>query len=273
MGPNVDAVGFIGAGRASRILFSRLRELQTVRQLLVYVSTRSKETRSAVKKDFPSFLGADVLTVFQQCNPIFLAVPSTALVSVLEPVKKQPALLAGKVIFCVCVRVSQQTLNEALPGAHVIRILHNLPCQVGKGLITAFRHDRISGETFQRACKHLRIYGDVIVVDNERLLLESIPLLCFPAMLLKAFGELDANISRACPELPEVREMFRKTVIGVGAWLEMLNEDYEAGVNLVATPGGFTEKSVRHVEGNIKGLIDAFLLELEAVHELRRSCK
>src|ERR1700730_13179965 len=265
----VVAVGVGGAGRACRILFSALRKCRAEVDYAVYFWTRSAEKTAAVEKEFPGFQQAEIASIFAKCNIIYLGVPPKAIPVILQPLCES-SRLSGKLVFSLSPELSQQALNEIIPDAHVIRILHNLPCQVGKGIIVAYRQDRERDDVFQQACNHLSIYGNVVVVQDERLLVESIPLLCLPAVLLKALEELEDAVADSCPDLPNVRAMFRRTIIGVGAWLEMLTEDYETGVNLVATPGGLTEKAVHHVEGNIKGLIDAFQLELEAVRELTR---
>jgi pyrroline-5-carboxylate reductase len=268
--PNAKSIGFIGAGGCCRILFGPLRDFPKYHNLPIYFWTRRQTTVAAVQREFPEFRAVEDLAVFEECDPIYLGIPSAAAPAVLQLLHRQCSL-SGKLIFSFCAQLSQQALDQLLPNAHVIRVFQSLPCQVGKGLIVAHRHRGIPDDIWRRACEHLEIYGDLVVVEDEGLLLEFIPLLCLPAVLLKVIGELEQAVADSCPELPDVRELFRRTIIGVGAWLETLNEDCETGVNLVATPGGLTEKAVRHVEGNIKGLTDAFQLQLEAVRKLKRS--
>jgi pyrroline-5-carboxylate reductase len=265
-------IGFIGAGRGSRILFGPLRDFAKHHELPICFWTRRETTATSVQSEFPEFCAIEDFAAFEACDPIYLGIPSGAAPGVLKRLRRRCSL-SGKLILSFCVQLSQEVLTQLLPDAYVIRFVHSLPCQVGKGLIVAYRPRGIPDDIWQSACEHLKINGNLLVVDDERLLLESIPLLCLPAVLLRALGELEDAVADSCPDLQNARVMFRQTIVGVGAWLEMLTEDYETGVNLVATPGGLTEKAVRHIEGNIKGLIDAFHLELEAVRGLTRPRK
>lgn len=123
--------GFVGAGKmAEALLGGMLREGVCSPEALL-VSDLQVARCDEMKARYGVASVPDNIALVQACDVVVLAVKPQDLVSVLDSVL---TAAAGKLFVSIAAGKRLVFLESRLPGARWVRVMPNLPCQVGKGM-------------------------------------------------------------------------------------------------------------------------------------------
>lgn len=78
-------------------------------------------------------------------------------------------LCAGKLMISIAAGVTVERIQNALPGASVVRVMPNTPLQVGEGVSVLCRAENVSDEDFQLASRIFAASGTVSCMDESAL--------------------------------------------------------------------------------------------------------
>jgi pyrroline-5-carboxylate reductase len=159
-------IGFIGAGKmAEAIIISLLKEKITEPQSII-VSDISKERLSFLETEHNLQISEDNKKLVNQADVIFVSVKPQVLDVVIEEVAEY--ISTDKLVFSILAGKKIAAFESRLPGVPVVRVMPNLPCQVGEGM-TAFCLGSSTDESHKHiAEKLLATFGKVIQLDEDK---------------------------------------------------------------------------------------------------------
>jgi pyrroline-5-carboxylate reductase len=125
-------IGFIGGGAMAEAILAALLRAKTVRASEIAVSDIRSARRRTLKRRHAVATTADNSAVARSAAVLFLAVKPQQLGEVLAEIA--PALGARTLVVSIAAGKTLAFLEDRLPGARVIRVMPNLPAQVGEGM-------------------------------------------------------------------------------------------------------------------------------------------
>lgn len=123
-------IGFIGAGMMASSLMDGIiaKEIRTANQM--YCSDIWEPARDAATKKGYNATASNAEVCANSDNAIFLAVKPNCIMGACKDI--MDAKDSGAVIISIAAGVTLSTLEEALPGRRVVRVMPNTPCLVGE---------------------------------------------------------------------------------------------------------------------------------------------
>jgi pyrroline-5-carboxylate reductase len=159
-------IGFIGAGKmAEAIIVSLLKNNITEPQSII-VSDISQERLSFLETEHSLTTSQDNKDLVSKVDVIFFSVKPQVLDTVLEEVAEY--ISSDKLVFSILAGKKIEAYEARLPEVPVVRVMPNLPCQVGAGM-TAFCLGSSANESHKHiAEKLLATFGKVIQLDEDK---------------------------------------------------------------------------------------------------------
>jgi len=127
-------IGFIGGGNMAEAMIASLRQAGTAGDTIV-VSDISAERRSVLAERHAVRTTDDNTAVAAQADTLVLAVKPQVLPAVTETLR--PVVTARHLVVSIAAGTRLATLEAFLPTPRLVRVMPNLPCQVGFG-VSAF---------------------------------------------------------------------------------------------------------------------------------------
>lgn len=248
----------MGGGRLGSFLLRGLLKAGFSQEELVVCEKDGKRAEALSRQ-----LGVRVV---RECGPlleesemIFIAVKPGDLEEVLREMGEGAR---GKVVISCVAGAPLAKVEGELRGARVFRLMPNLACAVGEGVMAYSASGRVGGEERARVRELLEKLGSPVEVPEERMnavtaLSGSGP--AYFALVIQALAE-------AAEELGMPREealrLASQTAKGTGEMLLELRLTPEELTGMVASPGGTTEAALSELE---KGKVfEAFKRALKA---------
>jgi len=190
---------------------------------------------------------------------------------VLAPVLEQHAAdLEGALVVSIAAGVTLATLEAALPGARVVRVMPNLPVSVRSGA-SAITGGASAGEADVATVQALfATLGSAKVMREDQLDAEGAVVGCAPAYFALMVDALTRAGIRAGLRATDAREMVSATMLGVAESLAASGEHPRAYMERVTSPGGTTAAALYELEPALDGCYDAVDAALARTAELAR---
>ena len=191
---------------------------------------------------------------------------------VLAPVLEQHAAdLEGALVVSIAAGVTLATLEAALPGARVVRVMPNLPVSVRSGA-SAITGGASAGEADVATVQALfATLGSAKVMREDQLDAEGAVVGCAPAYFALMVDALTRAGIRAGLRATDAREMVSATMLGVAESLAASGEHPRAYMERVTSPGGTTAAALYELEpALVDGCYDAVDAALARTAELAR---
>lgn len=191
---------------------------------------------------------------------------------VLAPVLEQHAAdLEGALVVSIAAGVTIATLEAALPGARVVRVMPNLPVSVRSGA-SAITGGASAGEADVATVQVLfATLGSAKVMREDQLDAEGAVVGCAPAYFALMVDALTRAGIRAGLRATDAREMVNATMLGVAESLAASGEHPRAYMERVTSPGGTTAAALYELEpALVDGCYDAVAAALARTAELAR---
>jgi pyrroline-5-carboxylate reductase len=251
-------VGIIGGGRlGSFLLRGLLRAGFSQGELMVCEKDGKRAETLSRQLGVRVAGGPDPLV--EEAEVIFLAVKPGDLEGVLGELGERAR---GKLVISCVAGATLERVEGRLKGAKVFRLMPNLACAVGEGVMAYTPSSGTGGEERERVRELLGRLGVPVEVPEERLnaitaLSGSGP--AYFSLIIRALAEGAAELG--VPE-GEALKLASQTAKGTGRMLLELGLKPEELVEMVASPGGTTEAALRELEGG--KVFEAFKRALKA---------
>lgn len=215
-------IGIIGAGNMGMIIASGIKKK-------VLLSDKNKHI-------------SDNVTLARRSDIIILAVKPQDMKGVLEEIKPY---VKGKLIISIAAGVTTLSIEKALPGARVIRVMPNMPSMVGKGISAISRGRFAKAGDLKITSVIFSKLGEIIEVKEKMMDAVTAVSGSGPAYyflftyLLARAGEangLDKDLAL---------KLARAAFIGAAEIIKSKNLPMEELVRKVASKGGTTEAALK----------------------------
>lgn len=162
---NPMTVGCIGGGVMAEAIIAALLRGRAVRASSVSVSDVSAPRRRALKARYKVSVGSNNRAVACGASVLFLAVKPQQLADVLEEIA--PVVQRETVVISIAAGKTLAFLESRLPGARVIRVMPNLPAQVGEGMSVFCLGRKARASDRRMTYKLLACFGRVLELPEE----------------------------------------------------------------------------------------------------------
>jgi pyrroline-5-carboxylate reductase len=238
-------VGFIGSGNMAAAMARGWRG--QVDSMLF------SDSGSGRAQELAAELGGEALSNGE------IAARADFLVLAVKPAKLDEVaadLAAAKRVVSVLAAVPVERLQQAFPGAEVLRVMPNVGVEVGRGVMC------VAGEASPEVREKLATLGLVAEIDDGDFDAATAVMGCSPAYFALAAGELADAGAAAGLDRDLARLLVAETAAGTA---ELLRAQEAAAIErAVASPGGSTEAGLEALDradarGAFRGAVQASL--------------
>ena len=224
-------LGFVGAGNMAGAIARGLGEP-------IYATDNGSGRAAALVAE----LGGEVMPtnadLFRRSDTIFLGHRPDQLAAIAEGIDA-----TGKLVISMMGPTTISQLEDAYPGATVVRTMPNTPVEVRRGVVAV-------AEGGEPAVDLLSRLGTVVVLPERQMDLATATAGVMPALIaVLAEAAIDAAICHGL-DFETARDMFLETMAGTAELLIKRDGDTLAVRREVGTPGESTVRGVAALERN-----------------------
>lgn len=244
------SVGIIGGGSMGGSIARGLVDSGLLPAARVLVADSDGEKRAALAKTGMRVLADAPSLAAEEPDVVILAVKPQVLGDVMGQVA---ARLAGRCVISIAAGVSVATIEAALPGARVVRVMPNLPVQVRSGATAVTGGASATADDVSLACELFSALGSVAVMREDQLDVSGAVVGTAPAFFSLFVDALTrAAVLRGLPAA-SARELVETTMRGCAE--QLLNEGVHPReyMERVTSPGGTTAAALRELEPALMG--------------------
>jgi pyrroline-5-carboxylate reductase len=191
----------------------------------------------------------------ESADLVLLAVKPNVLEQVSEELTE-----AGAPVVSILAGTSLATLQGALPGLELVRVMPNLGAQLRQAVLCVAYPEDIDQSRRKQVGELLELVGEVIEIDEELIDAATALMGSSPGYLaLIAEIMVEAGVKEGLSEEQAMR-MIARAMSGTGALLE--HHDPAALKQAVASPGGMTEAGLQKLEERL--IRDTFQAAVDA---------
>lgn len=180
------------------------------------------------------------------CDVVVLAVKPQVLPAVLAELGD--GSLDGRLVVSIAAGVKLATIEAALPGARVVRVMPNLPLQVLSGATAVCPGSRATSADSELVRSLFAALGSAQVMTEAQLDVAGAVTGCGPAFFALFVDDLTRAGVRAGLPAVACREMVLATMRGVAQQLLDSGEHPRAYMEKVTSPGGTTAAGLQAME-------------------------
>jgi pyrroline-5-carboxylate reductase len=230
----MKSIGFIGAGNMGLALARGVA--RRFPETSFHVVDRKPERIELFRRELRDVrVHPDAGGVARSAEAVFLAVKPQDYSAVLLELRDTTAL-----VISIAAGVTIARLEEALPGARVVRVMPNTPCLVGEMAAGYACGRRVKPEDLQTVRSLLSAAGRAVAMEEP--LLDAVSGVsgsgpAFVARLMEAFMEAGRRLGLS---QEAARELTLQTFLGTARLLQETGMEPEALVAMVSSPNGTT---------------------------------
>ena len=245
----MEKVGIIGYGNMGQAIAERIKDKYTV---CVFDEDKNKTT--ALKN---ISVAGSLEQLIKQSEVIILAVKPQDFEALLKQIKSH---LENKLIISIAAGISTRYIKSFLTqNTRVIRVMPNMPAQVGQGITVLFKDELIAEADLDIAWRLLNCIGSVISVKDEQLINAATAVsgsgpafFCYyikdKASAEKKHDAFINQLTEAAVDLgfdqSEAKTLAEKTVNGIIVMLNEKNLSCADVIKMVSSKGGTTQSGL-----------------------------
>lgn len=183
------SLGFIGAGRVTRIFLQALKNRQVSFKSINLIDTNT-DVINRMKKDFPEVnVTSDDITGIMKSDIVFIALHPPVIMEMLEKVK--PLMGRTNVLVSLAPKITIEKISLKLDGFNKIaRLIPNAPSAINEGYNPVCFSNGISEDDTKFLTELFEVLGTCIVVDEPKLEAYAIITAMSPTYFWFQFQEL-----------------------------------------------------------------------------------
>lgn len=242
-------IAFIGGGNMAEAVLAGLLRNQTVGAREILVAEKKAERRQYLEQTYQIETTETNGQGPQRSQTVFLAVKPQILAEVKEEIRS--GLTPNHLVISILAGTSRERLGNALGfPERMIRVMPNLPAQVGKG-VSAITFPQPLPETDRKWVRSiLQSVGEIVEVEES---LQDVVTAVSGSGPGYLFYLVDLFIRAGVEQglsLPIARQLVTETLAGAAEVLRRSPDSPEELVRKVATPGGTTEAGLSALKDN-----------------------
>lgn len=153
-----------------------------------------------------------------------------------------------KIFISIGAGISSQSVSEHLLGAHVVRVLPNVPMLIGQGVSVICQNPSLPHSEFEFVCDVFRSAGSVLLIDEKDMnaiigVTSSSPAYVFQFISAIYQGALSQGLDGK-----DLLSAICDVVIGSAMTLKNASDTPEEWISRVASKGGTTERALATLE-------------------------
>ncbi len=156
--------------------------------------------------------------------------------------------IAGKLVISIAAGITVKTMEDALPGAVIVRVMPNTPLMVGKGISAVCYGDGVTGDDKTFAEEIFSSAGMCFVVNESMMnyvpAVTSSSIAYFARIMGDMYKWAKENGFDSIPDR-ELYDMIGLAAIGTAEIISKKNMTPDELVRAVASPKGTTEEALR----------------------------
>ena len=193
---------------------------------------------------------SDSVKIIEECDYIFIAVKPDSIENLLLPLKNTIEKRCKDI--CLVTMAAGTSINTIEKYAHIqvpiIRIMPNVACFVGKGMILATYNSYVTAECINTFTEIMEKSGTIDIIGEKYIDSYSIVSGCGPAYVYTFIEALaDAQVSIGVPRDKAYRYA-AQTVFGSAAYMLESGEIPASLKDRVCSPGGTTIQGIKALE-------------------------
>lgn len=266
-------IAVLGAGNMGRALVRGMLKARWATPAHFTATTRRDETAAALAKETGIRVHADNRRAAAEADVVVLGVKPQILPQLMEEIR--PSSGSGKLVISIAAGVSTASIEAALPGASVVRVMPNLPVHVDAGA-TAYclgkaakpEHGEIARAIFESV--GLVVQVDEYLMDAVTGLSGTGPMYVFQLIEGLADAGVKVGLSRDVSMALTIQ-----TVLGAAKMAQLSGEHPAQLKDRVTSPGGTAITALHTMErGGLRAiLIDAVEAATKRSEELGRKAE
>jgi pyrroline-5-carboxylate reductase len=239
-------IGFIGGGNIAEAIIDSVLKAGMASKDEIVVSDINPGRREYLATTHRVKLTADNTEVIDAADMLVLAVKPQVMQSVLEPLG--PRVSSDHLVVTLAAGKRLATIESLLPHARVVRVMPNLPCQVGLGMSVYCLGTKATsedGDTVRSLCE---CFGKCMTLPEE--LFDAVTAVsgsgpAFFAYLAEAIAR--AGVAEGI-DYEDAHLLSTQTMLGSAAVLLASGESPQHFIRRVKSPGGTTEAGLGVLE-------------------------
>lgn len=236
--------GFIGVGNMGSALAKAASK--STKQILLcdHEASKAADLSRQIGCEF-----GDSRSVAAECEYVFLCVKPQMMAEMLGEIKATLAKRKDVILVSIAAGLSIDTIRRMAGGKYkVIRIMPNIPVEVGEGEILYTTSDNVNKVDIGRFLNLMKHAGHLTGIDENLMDAGCSVSGCGPAFVYKfvrglALGGVEAGIDRETSLALAIQ-----TVLGAAKLLEYNSDDIDSMIDKVCSPGGSTIEGVKKLD-------------------------
>lgn len=240
-------VSIVGAGKMGEAIIAGLLSSGVYKSSDLKAYDISPARRRYIKETYGVECPEDVGEALRDAGIVFIAVKPKDVSSALSAIS--PHLKPETVVVSVAAGVSISLIESHLPeNAQVIRVMPNLACRVGEGMLVYAPSRHVKPESLDKTVKVLNYLGRVLRLEEEYLNLATGLVGSGPAYIYLVIEALaDAGVRMGLPKDISIT-LAAQTTLGAAKMVLETGEHPAKLKDMVATPGGTTVEGLLELE-------------------------
>ncbi|MGI6494567.1 MAG: pyrroline-5-carboxylate reductase [Kiritimatiellia bacterium] len=233
-----DSLGFLGAGKMGEALMAGALRGGVAAPASVFACDVAEARRADLAARYGIETTADPAFVAARCNTLVLAVKPQDLEALLRTVS--PLLTSEHLVFSIAAGKRLEWLEALAPRSRLVRVMPNLPVQVGAGMCAYCPGARATETDCAAAERLLGCSGRVVRLEES--CFDAVTALSGSGPAFFAKVMMDMASSAVAEGLPEdaARLLALQTMFGTARYLLETGQDPAAFIQAVASPKGTT---------------------------------
>ena len=245
-----NTVSFIGTGNMATAIINGI----SGKKILAYDIDPAKSEKLKNGDITPVYSVKDALCG-AEC--IFLSVKPQNFTDLLNEIKSLDLDISEKLFITIAAGIKISFIENALPGARVIRVMPNAPMMIKKGVAALCRNGKVSDKEFNEICHIFSETSKIAVVDEDKIDAITAITSSSPAYLylfVKAVCDSADNLGiDSETALPLVLSMIEGSV----GMIKHTGKTPDELIRMVTSPGGTTEAAMKvFKDEDFEGIID-----------------
>lgn len=232
-------IGFIGAGKIAEAILSSLINSKYSSSDRIYASDVHMERLAFMRRTYSIKVINTNRQLAEACDVIFLCVKPFQIEDVMKEIS--PAVKSSHMVVSVAAGKHIELIEKCLPRARVVRIMPNLPCQVGEGVTAFCMGNKTKPKDRKTVIELLKCFGKE--VEMEEGLFDAVTAISGSGPAFYAYFThclVDAGQTMGVPR-DKATLLAEQTMLGTAKLLMKRKMDPIDLINAVKTPKGTTE--------------------------------
>ena len=161
----VMKIGFIGGGRMATAMIGAMCKSRTVVAHEIFVSDKSEERRSFLKKEYAVNVYSSNVYVVESAQTVIVAVKPSEMAGVLEEIAAKVS--SKHLIVSIAAGCTTGSIEAVLPMVRLVRVMPNLACIVEEAMSAYCAGSRATPADMRRVGKLLVSFGKAIELPEK----------------------------------------------------------------------------------------------------------